>query len=395
MAKKKTKPRRSFRHTPGPLPLDAIGTLFNSSPSAQYLERMKRLQGEPLEHIDPGQHIATDRSLWKDPESPAKLHGGDEGGMWDSMQQQVVHQKIHSAFLHTPTAVETQQTLPGTRASQPAPFLDRFALMDLPPELRKMVLQFTLQNGQTIGIRSHKSSPVYREPRYPIRFPSMTTAYTGLRWNSISNRWTRIPSNNIPSLMRVSKQIREEFAPVIYGDHVFHFRWMDDCHLFLQYIGEMRLYLRRLYLDDFRPAYASYVLPLLTDARDLQSLEFGPRAVLRLTRSVCLTGEHMVLAWIDRAARPLLHGLQAKSAADPLRRTTDPSRLIRIQKRSRCGNCVRGMERSKCTQGVKGFLVGMRNTCVDEEEQVRLVELVVKAAFLKIMRESVVDMNAD
>lgn len=191
-----------------------------------------------------------------------------------------------------------------------------------------MVLQFTLQNGQTIGIRSHKSSPVYREPQYPIRFPSMTTAYTGLRWNSISNRWTRIPSNNIPSLMRVSKQIREEFAPVIYGDHVFHFRWMDDCHLFLQYIGEMRLYLRRLYLDDFRPAYASYVLPLLTDARDLQSLEFGPRAVLRLTRSVCLTGEHMVLAWIDRAARPLLHGLQAKSAADPLRRTTDPSRLI-------------------------------------------------------------------
>ncbi|KAI7084164.1 hypothetical protein KC356_g6951 [Hortaea werneckii] len=209
------------------------------------------------------------------------------------------------------------------------------------------------------------------------------------------NRWTRIPSNNIPSLMRVSKQIREEAAPIVYGDHVFRFRWMDDCHLFLQCIGQMRLYLRHLYLDDFRPAYASYVLPLLTHARDLQSLEFGPRAVLRLTRSVCLTGEHMVLAWIDRATRPLLHGMQAKSAADPLRRTTDPSRLIRFDRRSRCENCARGMERSKCTQSLKGFLIGMRNTCVDEEEQVRLVELVVKASFLKIMRESVVHVGTD
>ncbi|KAI7508910.1 hypothetical protein KC347_g5710 [Hortaea werneckii] len=258
-----------------------------------------------------------------------------------------------------------------------------------------MVLQYTLQDGQAIGIRSHKSSSTDPEPRCLIRFPPTTTAHAGLRWNCISNRWTRIPSNNIPSLMRVSKQIREEAAPIVYGDHVFRFRWMDDCHPFLQCIGQMRLYLRHLYFDDFRPAYASYVLPLLTHARDLQSLEFGPRAVLRLTRSVCLTGEHMVLAWIDRATRPLLHGMQAKSAADPLRRTTDPSRLIRFDRRSRCENCARGMERSKCTQSLKGFLIGMRNTCVDEEEQVRLVELVVKASFLKIMRESVVHVGTD
>ncbi|KAI7609917.1 hypothetical protein KC319_g20792 [Hortaea werneckii] len=268
--------------------------------------------------------------------------------------------------------------------------------MDLPPELRKMVLQFTLQDGETIGIRSKKPSSVDREPRSPIRFPRTTPAYSGLRWNSIATRWTRIPSSDIPSLMRVSKQIREESAPIVYGEHVFHFRWMDDCHLFLCCIGEeMRSCLRRLYLDDFRPAYATYVFPLLTDARDLQSLEFGPHAVLRLVRSVLVTGEYMVIAWITQAVRPLLLSMQAKLEADPQRRTTDPARLIRFQKRSQCENCAAGMERSECTQNLKGVFDGTRSTCVEEEESVRLAELVVKFAILQIMRGIAVDVDAD
>ena len=252
-----------------------------------------------------------------------------------------------------------------------------------------MVLQFTLQDGETIGIRSQKSSSVDREPRSPVRFPRTTPACSGLRWNSLATRWTRIPSSDIPSLMRVSKQIREESALIIYSDRVFHFRWMDDCHLFLCCIGEeMRSYLRRLYLDDFRPAYATYVFPLLTDARDLQSLDFGPHAVLRLVRSVCVTGENMAIAWITQAVRPLLLGLQAKLEADPQRRTTDPARLIRFYKRSQCENCARGMERSECTQNLEGVFDGMRNTCVEEEDGVQLAELVVKVAVLEIMREN-------
>lgn len=40
-------------------------------------------------------------------------------------------------------------------------------------------------------------------------------------------------------------------------------------------------------------------------------------------------------------------------------------------------------------QSLKGFMVGMRNTCVEEEVQVRLVELVVQVAILRILRERV------
>ncbi|KAI7647796.1 hypothetical protein KC319_g11557, partial [Hortaea werneckii] len=338
--------KKTVRHTPGPLPLDALRVLFDSSPEAQYLERMRRLQGEPLVDND--------------------------------------------------TAAERQLTIRSTQAFQPASSLDHFPLMDLPPELRKMVLQFTLQDGETIGIRSKKPSSVDREPRSPIRFPRTTPACTGLRWNSLAARWTRIPSSDIPSLMRVSKQIREESAPIVYGEHAFHFRWMDDCHLFLCCIGEeMRSYLRRLYIDDFRQAYAKYVSHLLTDARDLQSLEFGPHAVLRLVRSVCVAGEYMALAWITQAVRPLLLSMQAKLEADPQRRTTEPTRLIRFQKRSRCENCARGLERSECTQKRKGVFDGMRSTCVEEEESVRLVELIVKVAVLQIMREIAVVVDAD
>ncbi|GAB1742792.1 hypothetical protein NU219Hw_g8502t1 [Hortaea werneckii] len=392
MARKKTKPKRSFRITPGPLPLDAIRKRFDPSPLQQYHERLKRLQGGPLVDIDPGKYIAAGRVWWKDQKFPARPHDGDESGIWDALQQHVIPQKSCPVSLRTPKSNERQLII---RSTRPAPSLDHFPFMDLPPELRRMILQFTLQESKSIGIRSQKSSSLNPALRSPFRFPSTTSAFAGLRWNTTSHRWTRIPSNMIPSLTRVSKQIRSESAPIVYGEHVFSFRWMDDCHLFLHHIGkEMRSCLRRLYLDDFHPVHARHVFPLLIDARDLQSLEFGPHAVLTLVRCVYLTGDELVARWLAQAAKPLLQAMRAKRDADPCycrgnRRTTDPSRLIRFTKRSRCENCARGMERRACMRSLKGFMVGMRNTCVEEEVQVRLVELVVQVAILRIMRERV------
>ncbi|KAI7163787.1 hypothetical protein KC316_g12910 [Hortaea werneckii] len=389
MAKKKTKPKRSLRNTPGPLSLKAIHKVFDSSSLAQYLERMKRLQREPL--------VDMDRSLGKDQNFPAKLQGGDGSRRWNAMLQRAFNLQrvfdLQSSLLslRTSRAIERQLPLRSTQGSQPAPSLDHFPFMDLPPELRKMVLQLTLQEDEPIGIRSHKPSSLDSHLRCPIRFPLMTSGFAGLRWNSISNRWTRIPLNNIPSLMRVSRQIREESAPIVYGDHVFHFRWMDDSHIFLHSIGkEMRFYLRRLYIDDFHLVHTRHVFHLLLDARDLQSLEFGPRAVLKHVGCVYLTGDEMVLTWIAQAAKPLLQSMQAKLIASPQHRTTtDPLSLIRFHDRAKCGNCAQGLGRGGCTQSLSGFLEGMRNTCVDEEIQVRLIELGVRVATRCIMRESV------
>ncbi|KAI6894738.1 hypothetical protein KC318_g9562 [Hortaea werneckii] len=337
MARKKTKPKRSFRNTPGPLSLEAIHKVIDSSSLAQYLERMKRLQGGPLVDIDSDKYVVTDRLLGKEPKLLGRFLKGHESEAAAVFEQSVVCLKDDSERLRQSKAVERQLTIRSAHPSQPRPSLDHFPFMDLPPELRKMVLQFSLQDGKPIGIRSHKPSSLDRNLRYPIRFPLMTSAFAGLRWNSISNRWTRIPSNNIPSLMRVSKQIREESAPIVYGDHVFHFRWMDDCHIFLHSIGkEMRFYLRRLYLDDFHLVHARHAFHLLTDARDLQTLEFGPRAVLKLVGCVYLTGDEMVLTWIAQAAKPLLQSMQAKVIASPQdRTTTDPLSLIRFHKRAK------------------------------------------------------------
>ncbi|KAI7153607.1 hypothetical protein KC349_g8232 [Hortaea werneckii] len=396
MARKKTKPKRYFRNTPGPLSLDAIHEVFDSSPLDQYLERMKRLQREPL--------VDMDRSLWKDQNFHAKRQGGDETRRWDAMQQRAFNLQrgfdLQSSLLslRTSRAIERQLTIRSTQDSQPVPSLDHFPFMDLPPELRKMVLQLTLQEGEPIGIRSHKPSSLDRHLRCPIRFPLITSVFAGLRWNPISNRWTRISSTNIPSFMRVSKQVREESAPIVYGDHVFRFRWIDDCHIFLHHIGkDMRFYLRRLYIDDFHLVHARHAFHLLLDARDLQSLEFGPRPVLKLVGCVYLAGDEMVLSWIAQAAKPLLQSMQAKSNTDdPCRRraTTYPLSLIRFHKRAKCGNCAKGMERGKCTQSLSGFLEGTRNTCVDEEIQVRLIELGVRVGTRCIMRERV-DVGVD
>lgn len=107
MARKKTKPKRSFRITPGPLPLDVIRKRFDPSPLEQYHERMKRLQGGPLVDIDPGKYIATGRSLWRDQKFPIRLNDGDESGTWDALQQHVILQKSSSVSLRTVSAPST------------------------------------------------------------------------------------------------------------------------------------------------------------------------------------------------------------------------------------------------------------------------------------------------
>lgn len=108
-----------------------------------------------------------------------------------------------------------------------------------------------------------------------------------------------------------------------------------------------------------------------------------------------LTGDEMVLAWIAQAARPLLQSMQAKLIASPQdRTTTDPLSLIRFHKRAKCENCAKGMEREQCTQSLSGVLEGTRNTCVDEEVQVRLIELGVRVATQCIIMRERVDADA-
>ena len=78
MARKKTKPKRSFKNTPGPLSLDAIRKVIDSSSLAQYLERMKRLQREPLVDTDSDKYVVTDRLLGKEPKLLGRFLKGHE-----------------------------------------------------------------------------------------------------------------------------------------------------------------------------------------------------------------------------------------------------------------------------------------------------------------------------
>ena len=82
---------------------DALRVLFDSSPEAQYLERMRRLQGEPLVDNDTGKYMAIDMSLWKGEKSPSELYNGNESDTASMQQQQkkMVHQKSYLARLHT------------------------------------------------------------------------------------------------------------------------------------------------------------------------------------------------------------------------------------------------------------------------------------------------------
>lgn len=105
MARKKTKPKRSFRNTPGPLSLDAIHKVFDSSSLAQYLERMKRLQRESLVDIDSDKYVVTDRLLGKEPKLLGRFLKGHESEAAAVFERSVVCLKDDSERLRKVSAL--------------------------------------------------------------------------------------------------------------------------------------------------------------------------------------------------------------------------------------------------------------------------------------------------
>ena len=119
--------------------------------------------------------------------------------------------------------------------------------MDLPPELRKMVYEELFsQPGKT---EMDQIKPV-GQPRRPCR-PGFEVRklHEGMKWDSTFGKWIgQTPSHF--SLLRVSKQLFKESAPVAYGG-TFDLPTMGVAAAFFPAIGSMGEYLRHIDLSGY------------------------------------------------------------------------------------------------------------------------------------------------
>ncbi|KAK4955851.1 hypothetical protein LTR10_006790 [Elasticomyces elasticus] len=171
---------------------------------------------------------------------------------------------------------------------QPVKITDYFRFMDLSPELRKMVYGFVLlEQANKIFIDVYKAKARARRPvKSGFSWDDKRAKGYGFKWDKDQGKVMGRPWSGL-SLLRVSKQLLAEAAPVIYGQHVFSFRDMSVMECFLSTIGEMRHFLKDIELDcfcyivtKFRPAFK-----LLTNAKSLRTIRMPHNFLCPRTRA--------------------------------------------------------------------------------------------------------------
>lgn len=140
-----------------------------------------------------------------------------------------------------------------------------FRLMDLPPEIRNLIYSFMVE-ADDCKVRITTSKKVH-EPRRP--------ALGGGKWDAGSKRRVA-PSALYSTILRTSKQVLREAAPILYGTNHFSFNGFGTLQIFLDRIGSMRKYLRFIRMDTsgFQRSKVRTSLNMLKDATDLRMLSF-------------------------------------------------------------------------------------------------------------------------
>ena len=130
-----------------------------------------------------------------------------------------------------------------------------FRLLDLPPELRSIIYGYVLEEPRPIKLTTLTTKNQSRSRR-PVRegfAPKSHPRYKGSDWDNATGKWLdQTPSSF--SLVRVSKQISAEAAPIAYGNNTLEFETTSELKVFLETAVSMRKYLRHLRL----PGKAAY-----------------------------------------------------------------------------------------------------------------------------------------
>ncbi len=124
-----------------------------------------------------------------------------------------------------PTDMEPQS--PGQDVTVPEESVQRFRLLDLPPEIRLEIYGYLLSPPELVDAK--ESYPVEREDyRYPrTEKPTMNVALLLVNRQQEAVPRTEKPTMNV-ALLRVNRQIYQEAVPLLYHVPTFKFSSMTD-----------------------------------------------------------------------------------------------------------------------------------------------------------------------
>jgi hypothetical protein len=164
-----------------------------------------------------------------------------------------------------------------------------FRFMDFPPEIRNIIYASMLEADGPIQVATRKRVNEPRTPWLAATYPD------GEKRVEIRDGCKLPTSLNI---LRTSKQILKEAAPVLYGNNSFRFHELGDLRIFLDRIGSMRPYVRHLYINShgWYRSKAKNAFRLLKDATQLRTLTFNHS-------DVCAQGIHYYLRYITTPER--------------------------------------------------------------------------------------------
>lgn len=140
--------------------------------------------------------------------------------------------------------------------------------MDFPAEIRNMIYECVLEFDGPVQMGTRKR---VNEPKRPV--PIGTFSNDG---EFKSFRKGNDPQA-APVILRVSKQILQEAAPVLYGNNILRFYDLGDMRTFLERIEGMRPYIRHLHVnkDGWYRSRARNCFKNLKDVTSLRTLAFS------------------------------------------------------------------------------------------------------------------------
>jgi hypothetical protein len=99
-----------------------------------------------------------------------------------------------------------------------------------------MIFSFLLEEDNPIVMTTAKRTD---EARRSVRLDwNVRPAQEGVKWDTNKKGWINNPPSAF-SILRVSKQVFLETAPIAYGNNGFAFPKMTDLRFFLEALGDM------------------------------------------------------------------------------------------------------------------------------------------------------------
>ena len=122
---------------------------------------------------------------------------------------------------------------------------DHFRFMNLPPEIRTMIYGLLLTEEAPVQIRTRQTNGRHQRP---VRESFLNTAeHKSYDKDSKTGKWIGMDPSSA-SIIRTSRIIHIEAAPILYGTNSFFLGQILDLGVFLNTIGKNRKYIKQMRL---------------------------------------------------------------------------------------------------------------------------------------------------